>query len=302
MKRFKESVKEYFNFTKNERSGVVWLLIVCVLLLVFWIGEDAFIASQQGNLKITYIEEQEESTTKPKDQEEQQEIEMFYFDPNNLPASEWSKLGLSDKQIKGIHNYEKAGGSFKRKEDVLKMYTISDGMYAELEPYIRIEVAANGLPTRQHSTLITDEPEHSEPIPKRSAIIELNSVDTLELMELKGIGPVFSKNILKYRGLLGGYYSIDQLKEVYGLRDHPEAVDQISVHLMIDTTLIRKIDLNTAEAKDLASHIYIDWNVAKAIVAYRNTHGPYKNVSSVSKCHLVDDALMTKIAPYLKVD
>ena len=302
MSRFKESVKEYFNFPKNERSGVVWLLVVCVLFLILWIGQDAFIATQQGDLKIKYIEEQVEGSEGTREKESSQEPELFYFDPNNLPAAEWKKLGLSDKQITGIHNYEKAGGGFKTKEDVHKMYTISDEKFAQLRPFIRIEIVANDLTTERHSKLVTKEPEHSKPISKRSTIIELNSADTLELMELKGIGPVFSKNILKYRNLLGGYYSIDQLKEVYGLRDHPEVVDQISVYLMIDTTLIRKVNLNTSEVKDLASHIYIDWNVAKAIVAYRNAHGPYKNVAGMSKCHLVDDALMTKIAPYLKVD
>jgi len=315
MKRFQESVKEYFNFPKSERSGIVWLLVACVLFLTFWIGRDAFIATQQGDLKIKYIEEQVESSERSEKHIPPQETELFYFDPNNLPAAEWRKLGLSDKQIRGIHNYEKAGGSFNRKEDVLKMYTISDGMYAELEPFIRIQesietyskvdpvpdprVTSNG----SIGSVYNDKP--IDPDPKSTGMIEkpeLNSADSAGLVRVKGIGPVFARSIIKYRDLLGGYSTLEQLNEVYVLQDKPDAVQKIISQIKLDTTVIRRININTASEKDLASHIYINWNVANAIVAYRNVHGPYKSVPAIMQCALIDDDLMTKIAPYLKVD
>lgn len=303
MTRFKESVKDYLSFTKNERTGIISLLFVCVVLLILWIGKDAFIASQKGDLRIKYIQEEPDTFIGSEIPEIQQELKLFYFDPNNLPANEWRKLGLSDKQINGIHNYEKAGGSFKTKADVQKMYTISDEKFKELEPYIKILGVVNAAPNEPlYIEKIREQHEPFSSRPAATLVIDLNSADTLELIELKGIGPVFAKNMLKYRGLLGGYYAVDQLNEVYGLREYPEVVEKVSAYLTIDTTAIRKINLNTSEAKDLASHIYIDWKVAKAIIAYRNVHGPYKKVSSVLKCHLVDDTLMTKIAPYLKVD
>src|SRR5665647_1059817 len=48
--------------------------------------------------------------------------------------------------------------------------------------------------------------------------LDLNSADSLHLLEIPGIGPVFASRIIRYRTLLGGYYAVDQLREVYGMR------------------------------------------------------------------------------------
>src|SRR5690606_10593866 len=61
------------------------------------------------------------------------------FDPNNLPAEEWRKMGFSENQVKVIKNYEAKGGKFYTKKDVAKIYSISDEEYARIEPYIRIK-------------------------------------------------------------------------------------------------------------------------------------------------------------------
>ena len=49
-------------------------------------------------------------------------------------------------------------------------------------------------------------------------IIELNVADTAMLKSIYGIGEKLSVRIVKYRKKLGGFYSVEQLKEVYGLR------------------------------------------------------------------------------------
>ena len=46
---------------------------------------------------------------------------MFYFDPNGLPVSKWKKLGLTEKQITVIKNYENKGGRFEKPSDLQKI-------------------------------------------------------------------------------------------------------------------------------------------------------------------------------------
>ena len=51
----------------------------------------------------------------------------------------------------------------------------------------------------------------------RGTLVELNMADTTTLKKVPGIGPVFANRIVKYRNLLGGFYAVSQLREVYGI-------------------------------------------------------------------------------------
>lgn len=61
--------------------------------------------------------------------------------------------------------------------------------------------------------------------------VELNSADTTELKRLRGIGSVLSARIVKYRTKLGGFSSVEELKNVYGLSD--ETYQSILPHVWI---------------------------------------------------------------------
>jgi DNA uptake protein ComE-like DNA-binding protein len=105
--------------------------------------------------------------------------------------------------------------------------------------------------------------------------------------------------LLKYRDRLGGYRSLDQLAEVYVLRDKPDAVARIRERLVVDTLLVRRIPVNTATVEQLARHPYGNWQVARALVAYRGQHGPFRDVAAIKGCALVSDSVFLKLAPYL---
>ena len=71
--------------------------------------------------------------------------------------------------------------------------------------------------------------------------LELNSADSATLVAVPGIGPAFARGILKYREKLGGYHSLDQLAEVYVLKDKPDAVAKLKDRLVLDTLMMRQI-------------------------------------------------------------
>lgn len=130
--------------------------------------------------------------------------------------------------------------------------------------------------------------------------IELNSADTTELKKLKGIGSYYASKIIKYRNRLGGFYSVSQLNEVYGIK--PEVLEENKAVLIVDSTLIRKININTITKEELKQHPYIKWNVANSIVLYRINHGDYKTVQNIQNSDLVNDELYRKIVRYLTVE
>lgn len=98
--------------------------------------------------------------------------------------------------------------------------------------------------------------------------IDLNSADTLELMKVKGIGPVFSRRILKYRDILGGYCNKLQLLEVYGI--DREVYDNIGSFLYADSTKTIKLHLLTDEFGVLLRHPYLDYEQVSQIFKLRD--------------------------------
>ena len=130
--------------------------------------------------------------------------------------------------------------------------------------------------------------------------VKINSADTTDFKSLKGIGPYYSGKIVKYRSALGGFTSIDQLKEVYGIL--PEVIDQNVNRLIVDSMDIVKVNINTCETADLQRHPYISWNIANSIVQIRRSQEPYKTVGEIRKSDLVNEEIYLKIAPYLKIE
>ena len=130
--------------------------------------------------------------------------------------------------------------------------------------------------------------------------VEINAADTAGFKSLKGIGSYYSNKIVKYRKALGGFISVEQLKEVYGIL--PEVIDQNVSRLIVDSMDIFKVDINTCETADLKRHPYISWNIANSIVQIRRSQEPYKTVEEIKKSDLVNDEIYRKIAPYLKIE
>ena len=145
----------------------------------------------------------------------------------------------------------------------------------------------------------------SEQVPKKKYAfqsvepMDLNQVDSTWLMKIYGIGPVLSKRIIKYRNLLGGFYSLDQLQEVYHLPE--EVIETLKSHVFIDlrNMPVEKIGLNTMEFMQIASHPYISFNLARAIVSYRKQHGPFTTPEDLKKIHLMDDSTYLRVLPYI---
>jgi DNA uptake protein ComE-like DNA-binding protein len=126
--------------------------------------------------------------------------------------------------------------------------------------------------------------------------IELNSADSTELMKLDGIGSVYAARILKYRDLLGGYYSVSQLLEVYNFPE--ETFKKIENSIFADTLLVKKIRINFAEYADLLRHPYLSKKQVEAVLNYRDKNGPIQNILQLKTNGLVDPETFSRIRPY----
>lgn len=208
---------------------------------------------------------------------------LFEFDPNTATDNDFKKLGLSDRQINTINNYRSKGGYFKVKEDFKKIYVISEDDYNRLAPFIVIK------PQQSQQPAIADIPT-----------IEINSADTSLFKLLPGIGTVLSGRIIKFRAKLGGFYSVEQIKEVYGITT--ETYNKIKQYLTINTDNIAKININFAKYSDLVKHPYIDSKTANAILNYKKQHGFYNSVEQLLSENVLEPILYSKLSIYLTVE
>ncbi|MBI1287599.1 MAG: hypothetical protein GC178_08485 [Flavobacteriales bacterium] len=294
--------KEYLSFHKSERNAIIVLIVFLIGLIGFNMCQRLFYKDdwQEVRLKfgpqiLAFVEktdslEEKEDDHKPWIPETR---ELFAFDPNTLDSIGWVALGFSPKQAASIINYRNAGAIFLKPEDLKKLFVVDDERYEELKPYVEIQELPEESP-KFETPPKWQKPKY-EPI-----VVELNSADSTELVKLKGIGPSYSKRIIKYRDMLGGYVSKEQLLEVYGM-DSARFLP-ILESLQLDTTIRQRININTAEAKELAHHPYIDWNQAKAIANYRKQHGNYTDLNQIKKIHLINEEVFGRLKPYLTVE
>ncbi|MGE5393369.1 MAG: helix-hairpin-helix domain-containing protein [Candidatus Saccharibacteria bacterium] len=208
---------------------------------------------------------------------------LFDFNPNTASDSIFLCLGITEKQIRTIRNYQNKGGHFYSAADWLKVYSISESQKKELLPYIKIE--KEGFSASDKRFALSD------------PLIEINSSDSVELMKLPGIGTKLSKRIIKYRDLLGGYYTADQLREVYGLKE--ETIDLINKRIKVDGTKIKKVDLNFSDRYELARHPYIGKDNALLIVNFRTKYGFIANPSVLKDSLILTKDNFERLKPYL---
>jgi competence protein ComEA len=218
---------------------------------------------------------------------ENTEYEAFIFDPNAATAGDLRRLGMSDRLIKTIIRYRLHGGRFYNKEDLKKIYGMGDPFYNRLEPYIVIE---------NHRVLKVSY-KSNVTLERVFMPVDINRADSLALIRLRGIGPVLSSRILRYRRLLGGFYDTEQLKEVFGLPD--SIISEMRVRFYADTSAIVKINLNIASEKDMARHPYIGKYIAKGIVRYRSEVLRIKCVDELKSNGLISSEKLKRLKKYV---
>ncbi|MCS7037939.1 MAG: helix-hairpin-helix domain-containing protein [Saprospiraceae bacterium] len=237
---------------------------------------------------------QPSADNRSKDSRTRPPAEVFPFDPNAASREELLRLGLPPALVERLLRYREKGGIFRQKSDFQKLYGLSEADYARLEPYIviaRPEVAAVVRPAAYSSGASTRE---YSPKP-----IDVNTADANAWTSLPGIGSARANSILKFRDRLGGFVSVEQVSETFGLPD--SVFQQIRPWLRAETPIYRKIDLNTALEKDLSAHPYINYQQARLIVAYREQHGPYKKPDDIRRIAAFTDAgWLAKVIPYLE--
>lgn len=193
-------LKDYFIFTKGERTA---LSILIVLILI----STGFLFGSKSNNTIAVNAEKEDST----------------FFKSYIYEKERSQE-IEDSSISGKQNIHKQ---------------INKKTYAPQKKNYYIKKLKPGT------------------------IVELNAADTTLLKRVPGIGTVFANRIIKFRKLLRGFYSVEQLREVYGIDN--DRFKTLKPWFSVDSSLIQKIRVNYILKDKLKYHPYLNYKQKNAI-------------------------------------
>ncbi|MDB5201894.1 MAG: helix-hairpin-helix protein [Ferruginibacter sp.] len=302
---------QYLHFTKKERRGIVGLIAVIMLLIaapfvlaVFQPDRPIAIAPQlldslqeASTERLDYPEGSRypssyKNTYRQKNYREAAATNtgaLFYFDPNTIDVNGWIKLGLREKTVATIEKYLAKGGRFRSADDLQKIWGLSPQLVGRLVPFVRITEA----PVENREPAHTADRQYAA---KKMIPIEVNQADSAAFRSLPGIGPAFARRIINFRERLGGFSTAEQVGETYGL---PDSVFQKLRALLIVSGNVRQLNLNKASLEELKAHPYIRYQLAAAIVAYRQQHGNFQDIAGLKKIILVSDELLEKLRPYL---
>lgn len=315
---WKSFLKDYFSFTKKERTGTI---IIVTLIVIFTLVPNLYpflFKPKEFNHKVfeneiaqLEVDQTDSSFAKHNEDKYDNEVhddkfstkkyeavkgELFYFDPNTASISDWKRLGVRDKTIQTIQNYLSKKGKFYKPQDIAKIWGLSPAEVQRLIPYVSIVNEKKEFGNFDQNKFAKTTSAYT---PKKILVIDVNLADTTAYISLPGIGSKLAQRIISFRDKLGGFYSIDQVGETYFLPD--STFQKIKSRLAIGDAKLRQIHINTATIDEMKAHPYLRYNIANAIFQYRTQHGYFNAIEDIKKIMVVTDEIFIKVAPYLSI-
>jgi len=292
--------RDFFTFSKKERVAIFLLLIISSLIWLLpsffsnkninpaWITITPIELEVRKKLLIERSSHNQSNLYKSSGETEREaEVSMFKFNPNLVSKDGLLALGLPERVVASIINYRSKGGIFKTPGDLRKIYGLSSEDANRIIPYAVIEsVVKSADLSKLHFNK-----------PTSSIHLDVNIADSTTLETLPGIGAKLSSRIVRYRERLSGFYTLDQLKEVYGIND--SLYSSIKGMLYLDASSINKININDIGYDELSRHPYIGFSKAKLVIAYRKSHGGISSKDGLAKMLLLDSAGLERLLPYI---
>jgi len=257
-KRLCLDIKSLFGLTSYERMS--YLFFAGLLALVCFYSDQS---KHQKTLDRVILGELDVNTPKSFLIIPQDTLPLFSFDLNRISTDGLVELGFSIKQAASIIKYREKAGGFESKIQFEKLYVVSDKMYKRLCPYIKISAKSNSSKKQSFS-----KPSRIKTKERNIDVFSINEASPDDLQRINGVGEVYSKRIVAYRELLGGYVRKEQLFDVYGLDSCLARKIGLCVKFQLNAVTRNVLTREAILAK--RKHPYLRGKTAKLIKEYLN--------------------------------
>ncbi len=289
-----ENIKSHFVFNRQQRNGILFLLLLITGLLgvyyfVDFSDEDVLdttspeIISLQKELDS--LRQIELTSRKPK---------IYPFNPNFITDFKGYTLGMSLLEIDRLHHFREKGQWINSKQDFQKVTKISDSLLEVISPYFKFpEWLTNPKPKKEYNMGFKEK--------LFSEKLDLNKATEEELQKISGIGATLSKRIISYRLKLGGFTADSQLNNVYGLNE--QVVERTLNEFTVKTPKeINKMNINVISASDIATIPDVSFELAKRIWEFRILRERIDDFSELKIIEGMSPRMLARIQLYLTLE
>ncbi len=296
-------------FSEQQYRGLIILLPIALVIVAIAVALELLRPAEQVELSATGKQGSAAATVRVEKREELEPSRALRrFNPNTFSYEQLREAGLPKDVAVGIVRWRSYGKVYRVKEDLALVSGLTDSLYSVLKPYIVIDASVAAKPKEQDQKL-KDEPTAkatktvSDTLPRsaksevRAPLVEINSADTTALIALRDIGSKSAAEIVKYRELLGGYHSVEQISELKCVTE--QNYEKILQQIYCDSCEIRKIDINFAAPKELARHPYVSARALRKIIKQRQLKGGWSRIEEMVEDEILSEDEAKRLAPYL---
>ena len=232
----------------------------------------------------------------------EREVSTFPFDPNTADTTALLSLGFPRWMIRGMLKYRAAGGRYREVDDVKRIPGMTPELFDRISGYITIDEKFKPYDRaaldaeRQAKYAKEDSVRGAERVTKlpSGARIDINAADSALLCQVPGIGAWRARQIIRRREALGGYISVNQLKEI---EDIPDSCLQ---WFDVKNSQTRRINVNKASLTALKRHPYIGALRAVAIDKFRRTRGTIHSIDELRFSNDFTDEDIKRLQDYVE--
>jgi competence ComEA-like helix-hairpin-helix protein len=284
-----------FVISKRSKRGLLVLILASLGLIffprvyMFFQKKEAFVinSEQITEFERTHKKFEKRNYSNYYSKKKKYKAPDSKFNPNTYTLSDWTNLGLSEKQSVVILKFTSRG--IYNEEDLKRIFVIPEVLFELIRDSVVYPERIQNTPNQ----------ESFKKQAKQINLINLNTADTTEFMKIYGIGAFYAKQIIRYREKLGGYLTKEQLFEVWKMT--PEAYEKIKDHVFISEKDVKRININSVTIEELKVHPYLKWNQANSIVKMRIQRNGFKNIEEIKESVLIDSETYEKLFPYLSL-
>ena len=266
--------KTILTFSKDQRKGILLLFIIIIGLQVAYYFVDFSSDKKQSPEEQNWLSLQT-NIDALKTKENKNTYTIYPFNPNFITDFKGYKLGMKTEEINRLLAFRKQGKFANSPEEFQNVTGISDSLLNVISPYFKFPdwVTNKNQNTNGYSKTNPNWKEY----PKKEAlkVLDINQATKEDLMKISGIGDAISDRILLQKDSYGGFVSMDQMNDVWGLS--PEVLASLNKYFKISSLpKIKKININNASIKELGQFPYFKYPISKNIVTYRSMNGDLK--------------------------